>query len=162
MILGMDVVDVLIIMVGVSLLPLFIDVLNTFIPVGRLVHTSVSRLLVTLLSALYGVALFYFFSMVIPFYLESSKVMSIQDYRVLWSQYSWTNVYMEFQRWKGPVWVAVTLATIFAVWIWANAVYCYWQTINHSPSRLQSTPTSDPPLLPKMDDQRHFEHSLRP
>ena len=145
-------------MVGISLLPLMIDTINTFIPVGRLVHVYVSRVLVTLLTVQYVIALFYFFAMVIPFYMEPSEIITREEYISIRPSYDWTHIFIEYSSWTSTAWLAVILGTLCALWLWFNAVYCYIQTILHSPTRRgkvhpKSEKKGEKPATPILDEK---------
>lgn len=112
----LSVVDMLIVMVGVSMLPLAVDVLNTFFPIGRIVSQYTSRVLISMLVGLYSAALYFFFALVIPFSLET-----VADGGEWWTPGSTA---------------AVVAGSLFCVWLWINTVYCYYQAIMQSPSKL--------------------------
>lgn len=148
MLLSVEVVDILIVLVGISLLPLFIDTLNTFIPVGRLVHKYVSLLLVSVLVVLYACSLYYFFTLIIPFYLGSSSSLSIQDFRSLQNIYHWSTA-IHWNELTIKDTIIIIMGSIFALWLWCNTIYSYISTIIHSPTYDTLEPTS------KQDGKRY-------
>lgn len=111
-----SVVDMLIVMVGVSMLPLAVDLLNTFLPIGRIVSQYTSRVLIAMLVCLYSAALYFFFALVVPFSLETAADGG--------------------EWWTPTSTAAVAGASVFCVWLWINTVYCYYQAIMQSPSKL--------------------------
>jgi len=119
----LSVVDMLIVMVGISMLPLVIDVLNTFFPIGRVVSQYTSRFLIAMLIGLYSSALYYFFTLVVPFFLET-----------------WAGA--DGVWWTPSSAAIVVLNAVFCIWLWVNSVYCYYQAIMQSPTRLSPSTTT--------------------
>ena len=145
MIWGFSAVDILIVMVGISLLPLFIDTLNTFIPVGRMVHKYSSVLLVSVLMGLYMASIYYFFTAIIPFYSDSSEIMDLTLFREKWEVYDWTYS-VQWSTWSNEHKIMVLGGMVFTVWLWCNTIYSYMFTVLHSASRdrIPVQTTSDP------------------
>lgn len=137
MIFGFEIVDVLIFLVGISLLPLFIDTLNTFIPIGRIVHVYISRLLVSVLFIQYFASIYYFFTLVIPFYSESSEIVDYSLIREIFQNYNWRDSYF-WDSWSIQFKSFVIFGGILAVWLWINTIFCYIQAIRHSPKPLET------------------------
>ena len=109
-------IDILIVLVGLSLIPLFLDVLNSFVPIGRFVHVYLSRVLVTVLCFLYSTSIYYFFTMVIPYYF-CKKDLPIDERVISPLEYS-----------------LITFLSLLAIWAWFNTLYCYYKAIYCSPS----------------------------
>uniref|UniRef100_A0A7S4HZU8 Palmitoyltransferase n=1 Tax=Vannella robusta TaxID=1487602 RepID=A0A7S4HZU8_9EUKA len=114
-------------------MPLFIDTINTFIPIGRLVHVYLSRFLIIVLAIQYVASIYYYFTMVIPYYSESATSLDVNAYRSLVSSYEWTDTYQNWESWSFSHQFWVVFGACIALWLWMNTIFSYFQTVRYSP-----------------------------
>jgi hypothetical protein len=103
-----SITQLLILAVGLTLLPLVSDMINLYIPIGRVLNKYMSIALVSLLYMLSCSALYSFYFVFLPFY-----------HKIGWLQ-------------QGPLsWSIVAVA----LWMWFNTNYTYTKTLFTSPSQ---------------------------
>ena len=138
----MEILDILCVLVGVSLFPLFLDVLNTFIPIGRVASVYTSGVLIVTLLILYATSLYYYFAMIIPFFSTSSDIIEIAEYRRLWKIFSWIECWTHFTEWSLQMQLFTIFGLFIALLLWFNTLFCYSRAILYSPSRKKNKPVA--------------------